>query len=159
MRTDSARLYFTLSHNQLINNVIPIDVYLERLKKLKSLISPSTALYGIIGDILEILDKDAIANKRDIDWETHRISNSANANDGILQLIQICKVSDNDPFPSIPHIHDTEQNLKIDVYTGKCSNGDILTKKELIELWENESFIRKLKNNRETIEKGSATRN
>ena len=158
IKSDNARLYFTLVHNQFLNGMIPSDVYIERLVKLKSLIAKQTALYRILQDILSTIPTEQFSKSKDRQpcflgnqWEI--IYDIANREDGLLKFTTNFRVADNDKFPSCPHIHDDENHRKIDVFTGICNDDTQLSDKDLVDLWNDAKFIKKIKKNRKALEK------
>ena len=62
--------------------------------------------------------------------------------------------NDNDPFPSVPHMHSIEYPLKLNIYTGEIININskkivcIANKKELKKLWKDKKFIEIVKHAR-----------
>lgn len=158
IKSENARLYFTLVHNQFLNGMIPYNVYMERLVKLKSLIAKQTALYRILQDILSTIPTEQFSKIKDRQpcflgnqWEI--ICDIANRKDGLLKFTTNFRVADNDRFPSCPHIHDDENHRKIDVFTGICADGTQLSDKDLVDLWNDVEFIKKIKKNRKALEK------
>lgn len=156
---ENARLSFTISHNQFVNERIPAKVYFERLEILSSLINKSSALYQILKDILSTPnDQQKVCtdkqNAVQLGDNYEAICNLAQQEGGAIQFIrpQDIRITDPDPLPSLPHIHDFANNRKIDVYTGKGTDGSNIPRKELIALWNNPDFIERIKKNRTTIE-------
>ncbi len=84
-------------------------------------------------------------------WEI--ICNIANREDGLLKFTTNFRVADNDKSPSCPHIHDYENHRKIDVFTGICDDDTQLSDKDLVDLWNDVKFIKKIKKNRKALEK------
>lgn len=157
--TDNARLFFTICVKQLLVRMIPAEVFIERLQVLKSMISHTTQLYKIIDEILSEFDnipekdrgdESKLAEKYDI------INNIAHKEGGMLELLHLVetkgmRIGDSDTFPSVPHIHEQDSNRKLDIYTGRFTDGTHLSKKDLVDLWNNKAFIQKLSKNRSTI--------
>lgn len=156
---ENARLYFTISHNQFVNGRIPAKVYFERLEKLSFLISKSSALYQILKDILSTPNdqQKVCTNKQNavqLGGNYQVICDLAQQKGGVIKFIKPddIRITDPDPLPSLPHIHDFANHRKIDVYTGKGTDGSKISHKELIALWNNPDFIERIKKNRTTIE-------
>ena len=159
IKAENARLYFTICVTQLLVRMIPAEVFLERLQVLKSVISHTTALYEIIDEILREFDsmpekdrgdESKLAEKYDV------IDNIANREGGMLELLHLIdikgmKIGDSDIFPSVPHIHEQDGNRKLDIYTGRFTDGTHLSEKDLVDLWNNKAFIQKLSKNRPAI--------
>lgn len=152
---DNARLFFTICVKQLLVRMIPVEVFIERLWVLKSVISHTTPLYKIIDEILSEFDsmpekdrgdESKLAEKYDV------IDAIAHKEGGMLELlIGYMRIGDYDTFPSVPHIHEQDSNRKLDIYTGRFTDGTHLSKKDLADLWNDVKFIKKLSKNRETI--------
>ncbi len=159
IKAENARLYFTICVTQLLVRMIPAEVFIERLQVLKSVISHTTALYEIIDEILREFDsmpekdrgdESKLAEKYDV------IDNIANREGGMLELLHLIdikgmKIGDSDIFPSVPHIHEQDGNRKLDIYTGRFTDGTHLSEKDLVDLWNNKAFIQKLSKNRPAI--------
>lgn len=153
---ENARLYFTICIRQLMVNMIPVDVLIGRLQKLKSVISYNTPLYSIINEILHEFDIMPQSNKGDESKlaENYEVINTiAHKEGGMLELLNFTdmKIGDYDTFPSVPHIHEQESGRKLDIYTGYFTDGTHLSKKDFIELWNNPEFIKKISKNRNAI--------
>lgn len=156
---NNARLFFTICVQQLLVRMIPAEVFLERLRGLKSVISHTTPLYKIIDEILREFDampekdrgdESKLAEKYDV------IDNIAHREGGMLELLHLIdtkgmRIGDSDTFPSVPHIHEQNSNRKLDIYTGLFTDGTHLSKKDLIALWNDKGFIQKLSKNRLAI--------
>lgn len=158
IKSENARLYFTLVHNQFMNGMIPHNVYIQRLVKLKDLIAKQTALYQILQEILSTIPIEQFVDRKE--RQKHLLGKSykiicdiANRDGGLLEFKTTFKVADNDKFPSCPHIHDYENHCKIDVFTGIATDGTQLSNKDLVNLWNDTEFIKKIKKNRKTLEK------
>lgn len=159
IKAENARLYFTICVTQLLVRMIPAEVFIERLQVLKSVISHTTALYEIIDGILREFDsmpekdrgdESKLAEKYDV------IDNIAHREGGMLELLHLIdikgmKIGDSDIFPSVPHIHEQDGNRKLDIYTGRFTDGTHLSEKDLVDLWNNKAFIQKLSKNRPAI--------
>lgn len=155
INAENARLHFTISVEQLMVKMIPVDVLIERLQKLESVISHNTSLYSIIDEILHEFDIMPQSDKGDESKlaEKYEIINTiAHKEGGMLELL-IGKmiISDNDKLPSVPHIHEKDSERKLDIYTGYFTDGTHLSKKDFIELWNNPEFIKKISKNRNAI--------
>ena len=159
IKAENARLFFTICVKQLLVRMIPAEVFLERLQVLKSVISPTTTLYKIIEEILSEFDsmpekdrgdESKLAEKYDV------VDAIAHKEGGMLELLHLIdikgmRIGDSDTFPSVPHIHEQDSNRKLDVYTGRFTDGTHLTEKDLVDLWNNKAFIQKLFKNRPAI--------
>lgn len=155
INAENARLHFTISVEQLMVKMIPVDVLIERLQKLESVISHNTSLYSIIDEILHEFDIMPQSDKGDESKlaEKYEIINTiAHKEGGMLELL-IGKmiISDNDKLPSVPHIHEKDSERKLDIYTGYFTDGTHLSKKDFIELWNNPEFIKKISKNQNAI--------
>ena len=156
---DNARLFFTICIKQLLVRMIPAEVFLERLQVLKSMISPATALYKIIDEILKEFNGMPMKDRGDESNLTEKydvVDAIAHREGGMLELLNLIdikgmRIGDSDTFPSVPHIHEQDSERKLDIYTGRFTDGTHLSEKNLVDLWNNEKFIKKLFKNRETI--------
>lgn len=158
INAENARLYFTISVEQLMVKMIPVDVLIERLQKLKSVISHNTSLYSIIDEILHEFDIMPQGDKGDESKlaEKYEIINTiAHKEGGMLELlladIKKMRIADYDTFPSVPHIHEQDSGRKLDIYTGYFTDGTHLSIKDFIDLWNNPMFIKRLSKNRPAI--------
>lgn len=159
IKAENARQFFTICVKQLLIRMIPAEVFLERLHVLKSVISPATALYKIINEILSEFDNIPEKDRGDESKLTEKyevVDVIAHKEGGMLELLHLVdikgmRIGDSDIFPSVPHIHEQDSNRKLDIYTGRFTDGTHLSKKDLVDLWNDEEFIKKLSKNRETI--------
>ena len=156
---ENARLFFTICEKQLLVRMIPAEVFLERLQVLKSMISPATSLYKIINEILKEFAGMPVKDRGDESKLTEKydvIDAIAHREGGMLELLHLVdikgmRIGDSDTFPSVPHIHEQGSKRKLDIYTGRFTDGTHLSEKDLVDLWNDEKFIKKLSKNRETI--------
>lgn len=152
---ENSRLYFTICVKQLMVRMIPTEVFIERLQVLKSVISHTTPLYKIIDEILREFDSISEKDRGDESKlaEKHEVVDAiAHKEGGMLELlIGDMRIGDSDTFPSVPHIHEQDSNRKLDVYTGCFTDGTHLSKKGLVDLWNDKAFIQKLSKNRLAI--------
>lgn len=153
---ENARLYFTICIEQLMAKMIPVDVLLERLQKLKSVISHNTSLYSIIVEILhefETIPKSDTGDESKLAEKYDVVNTIAHKEGGMLELLRLSdmKIGDYDIFPSVPHIHETDKKRKLDIYTGYFTDGTHLPIKDFIDLWNNPIFIKRLTKNRPAI--------
>ena len=159
IKAENARLYFTICVTQLLVRMIPAEVFLERLQVLKSMISPATALYKIIDEILKEFNGMPMKDRGDESKLTEKydvVDAIAHREGGMLELLHLIdikgmKIGDSDIFPSVPHIHEQDGNRKLDIYTGRFTDGTHLSKKDFVDLWNNKAFIQKLSKNRPAI--------
>ena len=155
IKAENARQFFTICVKQLLVRMIPAEVFIERLPVLKSMISPTTTLYKIIDEILREFDSMPEKDRGDESKLTEKyevIDNIAHKEGGMLELlIGNMRIGDSDTFPSVPHIHEQDSKRKLDIYTGRFTDGTHLSEKDLIDLWNDKKFIKKLSKNRETI--------
>lgn len=156
---ENARLYFTICVKQLMVRMIPTEVFIERLRVLKSVISHATPLYKIIDEILSEFDSMPEKDRGDESKlaEKHEVVDAiAHKEGGMLELLHLVdikgmRIGDNDTFPSVPHIHEQDSNRKLDIYTGYFTDGTHLPKKDLVDLWNDKAFIQKLSKNRPAV--------
>lgn len=139
--------------------MIPAEVFLERLQVLKSVISHTTPLYKIIDEISSEFDSMPEKDRGDESKLTEKydvIDAIAHKEGGMLELLHLIdikgmRIGDSDAFPSVPHIHEQDSNRKLDIYTGRFTDGTHLSKKDFVDLWNNKAFIQKLSKNRPAI--------
>lgn len=156
---ENARLFFTICEKQLLVRMIPAGVFLERLQVLKSMISPATALYKIIEGIMKEFDGMPVKDRGDESKLAEKydvIDAIAHKEGGMLELLHLIdikgmRIGDSDTFPSVPHIHEQDSNRKLDIYTGRFTDGTHLSEKDLVDIWNDKKFIKKLSKNREAI--------
>lgn len=105
---------------------------------------------GSLWDV-EISKKEAIAILKDFDFSI--LTNSIETDRDILPssmllqykvriksggIIWVIHLYDEDPFPSSPHAHQLENNIKLDLSTGKCykirNHIHTITKKDLLDI-------------------------
>ena len=152
----NARLYFTICVKQLMVKMIPVDVLIERLLKLKSVISYNTPLYSIIDEILcefDIMPQNDKGDESKLAEKYELVNTIAHKEGGMLELLRLAdmKIGDYDTFPSVPHIHEQEKKRKLNIYTGYFTDGTHLSKKDFIVLWNNPEFIKKISKNSNAI--------
>ena len=114
----NARLYFTICVKQLMVKMIPVDVLIERLLKLKSVISYNTPLYSIIDEILcefDIMPQNDKGDESKLAEKYEIVNTIAHKEGGMLELLRLAdmKIGDYDTFPSVPHIHEQEKKRKL----------------------------------------------
>lgn len=159
IKAENARLYFTICVTQLMVRMIPAEVFLERLQVLKSVISHTTALYEIIDEILREFESMPERNREDESKLAEKyevVDNIAHIEGGMLELLHLIdikgmRIGDSDTFPSVPHIHEQDSKRKLDIYTGRFTDGTHLSEKDLVDLWNDEKFIKRLSKNRPAI--------
>lgn len=156
---ENARLFFTICEKQLLVRMIPGEVFIERLQVLKSMILHTTALYKIIDGIMKEFDGMPVKDRGDESKLAEKydvIDAIAHKEGGMLELLHLIdikgmRIGDSDIFPSVPHIHEQDSNRKLDIYTGRFTDGTHLSKKDFVDLWNNKAFIQKLSKNRPAI--------
>ena len=156
IKAENARLYFTICIKQLMVKMIPVDVLIERLQKLKSVISYNTTLYSIVDEILhefDIMPQSDYGDESKLAEKYEVINAIANQEGGTFKLLHCIdmKIGDYDTFPSVPHIHEQESGRKLDIYIGYFTDGSHLSKKDFVDLWNNPKFIKKISKNSNAI--------
>lgn len=157
IKAENARVYFTVTHKQFTNNKIPARVYFDRLYRLRSIIAANSTLYKILNDILKIPNKQQRMsmdrnNRRTLLGKYELICQMEELNNALLYSTNRITISDKDNLPSVPHIHDYDNNRKIDIYTGSCTDGSYLSDEELVSIWNDEAIIKKIMKNRKVLE-------
>lgn len=157
IKTKNAQLFFTLTHNQFVNGKITKPTYIARLEKLSEHIDRRSVLYSVLLDTISIAMNLAIYPLAKYDNRTMMLDKGYNIlmervkeSGQLMEFKQIgtMRIADTDDLPSIPHLHLHESNIKVDVYTGLCSNNKCLSDKEFVNLWNDEEFYDKLYRNR-----------
>lgn len=157
IKNRSAQLFFTLTHNQFVNGKITKRTYLMRLEKLLNYISRSSTLHTVIADILamdfEIRPLAKYRKNGMLEEKYDVLMEKVSASGQLIEFKVLGKNAnfhpgDQDNLPSVPHLHFSELNCKMDVYTGFFTDNTMLSDKEFVALWNNEDFFNKLYKNR-----------
>lgn len=158
LKADSAELFFVVCTKQFMNGVITPQIYRKNLESLCKMMKQNTKLYSTVvailaieGDIsLRTLREESQSNETDT-----TLVNIFRQNENCLYYQGTLRITDPDPWPSIPHIHIFDKRInkvkKINIYTGESTEGASYSKNELISLWNDPSFVKKMSNNLDTI--------
>lgn len=156
---DSAHLFFVISTRQFINGVINAHTYQQYLESLRRMTKKNTLIYKIVLDILNMDDEITPDSIED------RIDKSEDKDSSLLEIFKKnpdsllfqgdVMINDPDPWPSKPHLHVFDKrinkNKKVNIFTGKSTEGRDYSDNELITLWNDSQFVKKLTKNLDTI--------
>ena len=160
LKAESAHLFFIVCTKQLLNGVICAQTYRQRLEHLLKMMKKSDGLYeevsiilGIEGDMSNETLETVIESKSDGNYTS--LVDYFHQNNTSLYFQGTIRIADPDPWPSIPHLHiedkRTHKIKKVNVFTGNSTDGGSYSINELIHLWNDIDFIKKIQNNLSTI--------
>lgn len=158
LKTKSAKLFFVICTKQFMNGIIKRQTYKTYLESLFHIMDPGTRLYTIVLELLDRKKIPASQSAADDNFSEERdavLVSIIKENPDCLLFQVTLRIADPDPSPSIPHIHIYDKGInrvkKINVYTGESTEGASYSKNELISLWNDSWFLKRMSKNLDAI--------